>query len=288
MFLNICFRTLILCFITQSLVWGQNEAVARKDGLLLKLDSSKYVYEPNEIIEIGYSVHNLDHLGIQLSFLNSGRAFFVIEKNGMTSQRLPTVASGPVGYSFIDQNAALQIGLNVSLEKLIVVEGEETTDRFFSFADGDTIQVYGELGTQRFGIGVKEESQFEKLLRWQQIQGAVVGDESYDSEFDFDKDGVLSFNDFANFSNLKYLISEWHDLQSSELVIELYLCVKTADIDRNGSVDLKDFLGFANSYGAHIGNGHYLPRADFDGDGVIEFVDFIHFARRYINREGGQ
>lgn len=46
-------------------------------------------------------------------------------------------------------------------------------------------------------------------------------------------------------------------------------------------VDFEDFIAFAQSFEARIGDSHYNPLADTNQDGVVNFPDFIAFASVY-------
>ena len=50
------------------------------------------------------------------------------------------------------------------------------------------------------------------------------------------------------------------------------------DFNRNGAVDLSDFLAFAGTFGSRLGDSSYDARMDLDGSGAIDLSDFVAFA----------
>ena len=53
----------------------------------------------------------------------------------------------------------------------------------------------------------------------------------------------------------------------------------TPDLD--GDVGSRDFIQFAQEFGAETGEEEYLPSADLDSNGETAFRDFVLFAQSY-------
>ena len=49
------------------------------------------------------------------------------------------------------------------------------------------------------------------------------------------------------------------------------------DFNRNGAVDLSDFLAFAGAFGTRSGDANFDARMDLDGSGAIDLSDFLAF-----------
>ena len=55
----------------------------------------------------------------------------------------------------------------------------------------------------------------------------------------------------------------------------------TPDFDRDGVVDIADFLQFAVQFGLSRGDAGYDARFDLDGDGTIGISDFLIFVNAF-------
>lgn len=53
------------------------------------------------------------------------------------------------------------------------------------------------------------------------------------------------------------------------------------DFDGNGSVDLADFLAFAEVFGTRSGDSNFNVRMDLDGSGAVDLSDFLAFAGEF-------
>ena len=259
-------------------VWAEDRVTVLQDGLQLTLDTSKYVYEPTDTVGVGYTVKNCDYAGIQLSFPHSARAIFHFEKSGMVSNEIPSVVLTVTGSEFIERGENFHQGYNIPLDLLAVLAGNVITEQAFDLLDGDTLTVYGRLDTEYFGIGIKEESTFEKWLKIQPLLGKTSVDEEFDLNYDFNSDGAINFPDWIYFLSTKYLISEWRRIDAVQLSTEIYIRKKSADVNRDDRVDFGDFIFLSQAFGSRIGTDQYDIRVDLDGNGVIDFRDFVEFS----------
>jgi len=54
-----------------------------------------------------------------------------------------------------------------------------------------------------------------------------------------------------------------------------------AAISTNGDVDFRDFVTFAQVFGAKEGDADYDARFDSKGNGSVSFEDFVQFAANF-------
>ena len=63
--------------------------------------------------------------------------------------------------------------------------------------------------------------------------------------------------------------------------VEVLFDILSADFDRNGIVDVKDFLLFVEQFGLSRDDAGYDARYDLDGNGIIDVSDFLLFVNDF-------
>jgi hypothetical protein len=97
--------------------------------------------------------------------------------------------------------------------------------------------------------------------------------------FDSDTELVLLKAEIGDATTFGNLVSE----PGSSVVIHISVGgpAPTPDLDGDGQVGFRDFIQFAQAFGAETGEEKYLPSADLDSNGEIAFRDFVLFAQSY-------
>lgn len=73
------------------------------------------------------------------------------------------------------------------------------------------------------------------------------------------------------------------DLANSAVVTATVTATSPGDLNKDGKVDLADYLIFLNAFGTCNGSPDYNPDADYDSDGCVTFVDYQRWYQFYLN-----
>ncbi len=127
-----------------------------------------------------------------------------------------------------------------------------------------------------------------------------IGAEPYKAEWDFDGDGkpditvegtksqimlpiAWVYHAPGTYSVILVItdstpITRWEERPDYITVTEVAM---KGDFDRDGDIDIFDFVDFADSYGSETGDPNYNAIGDFNNDGHIDIFDFVDFADVY-------
>ncbi|MFH1460186.1 MAG: C25 family cysteine peptidase [Candidatus Omnitrophota bacterium] len=137
-------------------------------------------------------------------------------------------------------------------------------------------------------------------LMFSSAWGAVKGDENYNAQVDLDSDGKINILDQQIFSTnwgttdysgtkagffewvpaqhqgpddyeLEFIATDNHNAAGKGLItITVYI---QGDFNKDGRVDMQDWLIFSSAWGAVKGDENYLPDVDLNNDGKIDMLD---------------